>query len=400
MRIAFTRRRVRFPLAALLFTMGALLVSISAGSASPGTQLLLGSGSAQVGQQFSTSTSASLAPVDTVNTFDVSLSFNATIASVSGITLSPGWSQLVLTWNNGAGTLRVAGTQLGIGCASGQCPLFSVLWNATGAGQSQLTLSSATPLAGSNNGTEGGISNVTTSGGLLTVTGAAPPATATSTPVPPTNTPVPPTSTPVPPTNTPVGPTNTPGAPTNTPVGPTNTPVAPTNTPVPPTGGAPTATATVPPATATSPAAPTTVAATPTTAPTTAAAPIALATPLAPPPSGTGSAPGTVVLPFDPAPVPPAPVILGAASPTPRASALAPTFIPLPPRTGDSAVSPRSAHAEKARVSGYLLMGAAVLLLLSMTTSRRPRRATPLGKTGATVVEQYLDEQVERGKGR
>lgn len=383
MGLVLARTSLRFPLAALLFVSGALLVSLSSGSASAGTQLQIGSGTAQVGEPFVTSVSATVAAVDTVNAFDVTLSFDPNVATVSGVTLSPGWTPLA-TGPNPTGSLRVAAFQFGTSCGPGACQLFSISWNAVNGGTSQLALTSQPPLAGTNNSIAGAITSVAVVSGTLTVTGGV--TTPTNTPVAPTNTAAAPTSTPVAPTNTAVAPTSTPAAPTSTPVAAPATPSAPTPTPtslpVPATSGSDTPSG-------------------PPQAPVTSQGSVILPTTNqpsfpsvsqpeeAPPPaSGHQPSPGVVQPPVASA---------GDSKPT-SGEVPAGAFIPLPPRTGDSVGRPQLDLREHTRVVGYALMVTSAILLASLARGRRERPVHRLDSEAEALVERYLDRQLERGR--
>ena len=391
---------------------GTLLVSLTPGGASPGTQLQMGNASAQVGQQFQVSVAASVASVDTVNAFDVTLNFDPSVVHVSGVTMASGWTELARTWNNQAGSLRVAAFQLSTSCGPGTCPLFSVTWTAVGAGTAQLSVTSVAPLAGTNDGAAGAISAVVTTGGTITVSGGTSGSTATSTSVPPTSTPVPPTNTPVPPTNTPVPPTNTPVLPTNTPVPPTNTPQA-TSTSAAPTSTPVTATNTPAPATST-PAPPTN---TPTASgsgaanapgPSPQAAPPAPLVPAAP--TGPITTPGQstqhVPNPGDTA-IPPAPKgpgnvqgpdSLSGNAAAPSVSGTPVRIVPLPPQTGDSSAGAATGFAGQARLSGYILVSLGGLLALSLLKGGRRTQPSRVDPEAMAMVERYLESQAERGK--
>jgi hypothetical protein len=212
--------RISTPLLALAFAFGVVLVAVAPGAASAGTMVNVGGASAQAGQMASSTVSVSLSGSDTMNGFDVTVTFDPSIAHVASVAIAAGWSQppLIKTVDNTTGSVRIAAFQLGTGCAAGtSCPLFSISWQTLSAGISSVHISSQ-QLGGNNGGSVGFLTNVNTSDGVLTVNGPTSPgtpATATNTPVPsPTATRVPATATPmtVPPTATAVIP-----APVNSP---------------------------------------------------------------------------------------------------------------------------------------------------------------------------------------
>ena len=366
-----------------IFVLGALLYSIAPSGASAGTTVTVGSGSAAPGATISVPVAVTLASGDTLNGFDVTVAFSPSVVTATGAPLGAGWVQggnVTTTINNVSGSVRVQGFQLGSGCTSGSCPLFTLNFTAGPSGSTQATVS-AQQLSGSNGGSLGQLTAVGSSSGTLSVNGGAPAtnspvSTATNTPVPPTNTPVPPTATSVPPTATSVPATTT---------------------------TAPAATATTPAATNTPVSNPTQPAATPSAPqpqPTTGAVVVV-------PPSNPGSSG-----PDNPAPNPSVPQAPGGptgspvqppsqAAPAPNNSGSSPApstggnvdgrFIPLPPRTGNTRATDSSLPT---REMGILLMTVSVALGGWMLANRRKPQPADYSRT----IDRYLAGEEERGR--
>ena len=173
-----------------LFVIGAVMAGTAASSGSSGTSIRVGGGSGPVGQTVTTGVAVSVQQSDSFNAFDVTLRFDPSVASVSSVTLGPGWvvPPLVSTIDNASGSLRVAAFQLGAGCRGGTtCALFSIAWKGLTAGSSTVHVVTE-QLAGSDGGSAGIVTSVTYTDGNLQITA----------PVPPTATPNPPTATPTP----------------------------------------------------------------------------------------------------------------------------------------------------------------------------------------------------------
>ena len=156
---------------------------------------------------------------------EVELSFDTTILEVTALTNGsvPYPDFVIKNYNNGAGTISYAATQLNPTAPfTGSGVMARITFRGKAAGTSQVTFTGC--LLSDRNGS---VIPSNAYNGSVTVTSATPP---TATPVTPTATPVTPTATPVTPTATPVTPTATPVTPTSTPVTPTATPVTPTPT--------------------------------------------------------------------------------------------------------------------------------------------------------------------------
>lgn len=354
-----SKRRLSTLTAAVMFALGALLVSLAPGEASSGTSLSTGSGGASVGTPFNTAASVSLTGADELNAFDVTLSYNASIAVPTSVALNSAWTIALDTGTIGPGTIHVAASRLGF--CTGTCPLFTVSWNAVGGGSFQVSADSYV-LAGRQSGGLGNLTQTSLASGTITVTGGQP--TPTNTPVPPTptNTSVPPTSTSVPPTSTAV-PTNTPAAPTASATSTvTAAPTQPASTPTP---AAPAAEPTNTPITA-APTVPAVV-----TSPT----PLASA-PTASVPANPGPTSPVILAPSGDAPAAPAQGDQGSSGPQPG------QIIPLPPRAGDS---PAASDSSPLKALGILLMaGSGLVLVTGLAGGRRPRAVGP-------AVDRYLD---------
>jgi len=355
-------RRWRMPIIAATFALGALMYAVAPTQASPGTSVTVAGGSANPGGSMGTAVAATLAAGDTLNGFDITLGFSPSVATVSSVTLAGNWAQLggiTTTINNASGTVRVQGIQFNAGCTTSSCPLFTVNWVAVAPGSTQVAVAAQT-LSGTNGGSPGQITSVSTAPGTLSVNGAAPTATRTSAPatatsVPPTNTSVSAPSTAVPATNTPTAPTAVPSqASTQVPNTRTPVPQAPTSGPAP---VEPTAT-------------PTTAA--PTSAPTT------------PGPSPAAEAP----VELEPT--------VGAVIVTVPTQTLPPRTSPLPPNTGDGL--DQASSQSLARVGGLSLMAIAAMLaalsLIERVARRRP--ADPMSGLRRDVA-RYLDDASRRG---
>jgi len=386
---------------AIALGIGCLLLATAPGSASSGTIIHVGTGSAQAGQSVSTNVTASIASNDSVNGFDITLGFDPAVATAASITLSSGWTALPVTTpiDNGSGLVHVAGFQLGTGCGGGSsCAMFSVSWHGVAGGTSSVHVT-VQQLAGSNGGANGTLSSVGAVGGSVTVTGSPTGVTTQS-----------PTAT---------------ATPTKSAVA---TSTAATQTSV------TTATATSPATTQTPPAA------SATTQPKT---PSAAATP--PPVQSAGDTSGSataVSTPVDsaatdtPAPDPAtpagvitsdtAPAVIATQPPSATTAAAAPTAssgvlgsagpnVPKPPATGNGGMT-YGPQGNSMRLAGFALIALSVLLLLDrgirFTGSRRMvvARIAPSGSTtpnlSATssiepapiseVVDRYLAEAESR----
>jgi hypothetical protein len=370
---SLSRTGLTWVAALVMFTIGALLVSLAPGAASAGTTLSVTGGTANVGGTMSSAASVSVAAPDELNAFDVTISYNASVVVPTSVTLNSAWTIPLDAGTIGPGTIHVAASRLGF--CTGTCPLFTVNWNAVGSGSVPLSPSNYV-LSGRQSGVAGNITQTSVSAGTLTVNGQQ---TATNTPVTPaTNTPVTPgTNTPVAPaTSTPVTPaaTSTPVTPaTGTAVAPVTSTAATTNTPV-------TAVSTAAPS-STAVAAPLVQTPAPEPTDTGAAPPPAEPTPAAPSSGGPTDPPDT------PAPASPAPVVNAPA--LPRANAPAGAAVPLPPRTGSSAV--QGATGSPWLPLGWILMAlSGVLVVGEYIRSARDRHSA-----FSLTVSGYLDE-VER----
>ena len=356
-------RRTPGPLWALLFGIGCVLIAVAPTSASSGTVLHVGTATLQVGQTATTNVTVSLAGSDSVNAYDLTLSYASDRATATGITVPPGWTTLTSTIDNAVGSLHVAAFQLGAGCGGGtSCALFSVSWSGAAAGTSTLHIT-AQQLAGSNGGTAGTIASVAAVDGSVIVTGSAASASAI-----PTNTATP-TATASPTATA----TNT-ATPT---VAPATTTSGATSSPPP---DSPTATATPTVATDSSNTTATPAAPSPTgAAVTTPADTLATATPT--------HAPETVVATTTTRAI--APAVIGTASPAPTrgapaaaspASALGTKIgdFPKPPATGNAGPS-YGTEGNSMRLAGMALIVISLLVLLDRGVRSAPaRRLIPL----------------------
>ncbi len=388
-----TRGRFWTLAAASLFAAGALLVSLAPGSASAGTQLVVTGGSASPGGTVTSQVSASLVVADSLNGFDVTITYNPAVVSPASITLAGGWTQLAGQPGT-TGSLNVAAFRLDF-CTS-SCPLFTITWNAAAPGAGQVQVSAFT-LAGDTGTVSGALTGVTTSVAAVTVNGVQP--TASNTAVQPTNTPVPPTNTPVQPTNTPLPPTSTSVAPTNTPIPPTNTPVppattAPTNTPAPQPTATPSNSASSPTATPAVPAANT-------TGPSSGApAPTVEPQPAAPITNAPAPAPGNPI-PSDRQPVPVvpgAPVPIAQPSVAPRASGLLPDGSPpKPPATG-MGFRPGSGPGGDLQAFGYVLIALSAAILGVQALGKARPVVAGLDARARSTIERYLEDLEDRAR--
>jgi hypothetical protein len=271
-------------LIALAVGLGLWLTTFTPGSASSGTNVTFQNRSVAVGGSTilpHPAVSLTTAANDSVNAFDLTLTFNPAIVTAVAATIGGGWTQLNNTVS--PGTVRVAGFQIGDGCTGACGPLFTIEWRGVSGGKADIAIG---PTAGTDglsgtDGASGGLVKVSFSvspGAAITVTGGTPTTalpTATSTPIPPTATPA-----------TAGAATATPGTVTAAPTQAsenataTSTPTAAaTNTPAPTNTAAPTATqAAIPSATSNTGGiviAPATAQAQPTTAAVQAATPSA-----------------------------------------------------------------------------------------------------------------------------
>lgn len=142
---------------------------------------------ATVGQQVDTPIVASLS--GSVYGWDVTLSYDPSILSVSAVDLGT-WTQLnTCGLACTPGTLRLAGYST-TPC-TGSCLLFTVTWNTIKPGTSQIQITKS-QLAGRENGVFSGSLNATLNGTAITVDSPTPtplPSTPTPTAVPPTASP-------------------------------------------------------------------------------------------------------------------------------------------------------------------------------------------------------------------
>ena len=339
--------RVPSPIWVLALAIGCALVAISPSAASSGTKIQVSSANGAPGQSLGVNVTAMLNANDTMNAFDIQMSFDPTIVHVTSIT-SPGWSAVPGSpaFDNVGGTLHVAGFQIGTGCGkSSSCGLFSVAFTAVAPGSSVAHVTGGT-FGGTDSGTAGAIAGVTTFDGNLSVSGG-----------------------------------NATAAPTTATAAPTTATAAPTTAvPRTTTSTATAATTTQPPATATTPAATVTAPAVISTAPATAtsisssddATPDpATATPAAATPEPTSSS-GT------PAPAVIATVVAPSPSPATGSGAVAPVALaPLPPATGSGGAAPWDSGQSPARLSGWLL----VLLSLGFLVARGAKNVAETGRS-------------------
>jgi hypothetical protein len=164
-------RRLHLPVIVLLFLLGCVLVSTTTGSGSSGTTLRVGSASITLGQVGRTDVVAAPTGGDTVNAFDISVSFDPSVVTVAGVTMATGWTSpaLAATIDNAAGSIRIASFQLGVGCVTDTpCPLFSVSWLPLKVGSTTLHVTSQ-QIAGSNAGAAGLVLGVVPLDGSVTV---------------------------------------------------------------------------------------------------------------------------------------------------------------------------------------------------------------------------------------
>ena len=134
------------------------------------TSLSAVSSTVAAGQTGSTVVGARLASGDSVNAFDVTVTFDPRIANVVSLCLDDNWREsLAARWDNSGGSLRVAAFRLGTGCAGGSdCPLFKVTWTARQPGRSSLVMSQPM-LAGAHDGVAGLLPGVPGESGVLVV---------------------------------------------------------------------------------------------------------------------------------------------------------------------------------------------------------------------------------------
>lgn len=360
--------RVPTPVWVLALAIGCALVAISPGAASSGTTIEVSSASAAAGQSLGINVTAKLNANDTMNGFDIGMSFDPTIVNVTAIS-SPGWTALPGTpgFDNTGGTLHVAGFQIGTGCGkSSSCGLFSVTFTAMAPGASSIHITGGT-FGGTDSGTSGAIGGVTVFDGNATVTGGKPVATATTATAAPT--------------------TAVPATATFTST-PTQTIAASTPTPVPAAATTPAGTVTAP-AVISTPQASTTPLAGAAVDTTTPAAATATAEP-------TNS--------DQPTPVPAAVVTVAPApSPPVRNGAVGPVALaPLPPATGSAGSAPWDSGQSPVRLGGWLLVAVSLAFLairgakgLAAGTPTPASPPTGRGHEGSIedVVVRYLSDQ-------
>lgn len=382
-----------------IFGVGALMVSLAPSDASAGTQLSLSGASAQSGQSFSTTASVTLAAADELNGFDLTISFNPAVAVPTSVQLNAAWNIPLDAGTIGSNSVHVAASR--IGTCTGSCPLFSLNWNAVGAGNGQVQ-STSLVLVGKQSSVAGNLSQVSTSFGTVSVSGPATntavPPTSTSTRVPATSTSIAATNTSVPPTSTSVPATSTPIPPTATSAPATATSVAatPTNTVAASSGG----NATTPTAQPTSPS--------PTAVPTLGSSVDGVANNSQPTAAPAGpSAPQPAVPTSVPAQNPGSPVspvvlpTTAVSSPAGGTAALPATTrtVPLPPNTGMGWAQDEGGADFPLRTSGYTLMGIAALLLFVQFVNSRQSR-TRREKQFSEAVDSFFAEQEEKGSSR
>lgn len=369
---------------AVCLALGVAFLKVSPGGASNGTILNVQGGQLGSGQSAAAAVSVSLVAADTMNAFDVTLTFNPDVVHVASTSLASGWSPLPTEApDNVAGTLTVAGLQLGEGCLGGtNCPLFTITWQAVGSGAAQVGVDSFV-LAGSNDGTLGTLTGVSASVGALSVTGAVEtPATQAPATQPPATQP------------------------------PATQPPA-TQAP-----------ATQPPA-ATAPAGNTQPA-----APSSVASPAAPAAAVTPPTSlpGQPNITGPILPPSSSAGQPPAPAVIaptqqpGGAAPLPSSGnpsspsvfespaasgqpAAAPTVVPLPPVAGNGFANAVGAPLTEALGKSFIALAAMLggwLLLIRFApgavTRPTPTGETPMSGSDLDAIARYLAEAEQRGR--
>jgi hypothetical protein len=148
---------------------GSELPSASLGRAGP-TTLLIAASSLVVGQTVDTTVAAQLSDSDSVNAFDVSLEYDASVGTLEIVCPAPGWEGLLVnSWSNSTGRARIAAYRLGEGCGSGQqCALFVTRWRGSKAGLSPIAVA-AVALAGRSKDAPGLIDVGPIEAGSLTV---------------------------------------------------------------------------------------------------------------------------------------------------------------------------------------------------------------------------------------
>lgn len=370
---------------AVCLALGIALLKVSPGGASNGTTLNVQGGQIPSGQSASAAVSVSLVAADTMNAFDVTLAFNPDVVNVSSVTLASGWSALPTEApDNVAGTVTVAGLQLGEGCLGGtNCPLFSITWQAVGSGAAQVAAQSFV-LAGSNNGTLGTLTGVSANVGALSVAGSAetPATQAPSTQAPATQAP----ETQSPATQAPA----------------TQAPAATT------TQSPPSAPATSSPAAPAAPIAPV-------SSPTSLAGQPNITGPILPPSSAAAqpTAPVVVVPPQQPDVSIPVPSSGGAPSPVDFESPASagqpesvPTVVPLPPQAGNGFANAVAAPLSEALGKSFIALAAVLggwLLLIRFAPGAAaptlpPAGDAPMSRSDLEAIGRYLADAEQRGR--
>lgn len=374
MQIGDVRRvtKIPTPIWVLILAFGCGLIAIAPSAASTGTTIQVSSGSGAVGQTLGTTVVAALNSSDTVNGFDIAMTFDASVVHVASITVGADWLNppLAKTFDNSAGTIHVAAFQLGTGCASSSnCALFTISWLAVGGGASSAHISGV-QLSGSDAGHSGALASVAAFDGTLSVSGGATAVPTTATAAPTTATAAPTTATAAPTTAVPTTVTATATAAAATPTAAPATSTATTPPPAPTSAGsAATASATAVPAVVETSTPPT-------------SEPTAASTPTAPTPvvaagsnggaGGAGAAPAVITTP--------------ASAPSGPASAAGHSLLPpLPPATGSAGASVWAGEHSAVQLSGWLLVVMS-LLVLGIRGGRAvaPKRPSPPANGGGS----------------
>jgi hypothetical protein len=208
---------VALAIMALALGVSAWLVGVTNSEASTGTSVTVQSRTIAVNTTTTTLVRLNaLAAGDSVNSYDITLTFNPAVVSATGVTaVAAEWGTLAPTpvIDNAAGTVRLAALRQPVGAScTAACDLFTVSWQAKPlGGTSPIALAASSQLAGKNAATSGGVLvTFASTAGTISVTGGATPTntvaaatpTRTATPAPATATPTR-TATPVPATATP-----------------------------------------------------------------------------------------------------------------------------------------------------------------------------------------------------
>jgi hypothetical protein len=172
---------VALAIMAVSLGIGAWLTGAASGQASAGTSLTVQSRTIAVNQTTTTLVRLNtLAAGDSVNSYDITLTFNPAVLSATGVTtVAAQWSALAPTpvIDNAAGTVRLAALRQPVGTScTAACDLFTVDWLAKPlGGASPVSVSAASQLAGQD--AAGGAVLVTfaSTAGTISVTGGATP---------------------------------------------------------------------------------------------------------------------------------------------------------------------------------------------------------------------------------